>query len=138
MDGAVLLQLIQMPSNRLTGQLEVVTMAANGKLSKTNLMLSGGVDGNNIVLSSTVVGAPNLFSTPNVLTFSVSGTLNGDRLTLIGGPTQMALSTRSELPGIVSRTVISEVLLRSGMKEYQTIVNAVQERANWLARRENR
>ena len=137
-DGAVWLQLIQLSSNRLTGQLEIVAMANNGTVNQTNLSLSGGVDASNIILSGTVMGPPNIFSTPEVLTLTLSGILNGDRLTLIGGPTQMALSTRSELPGVVSRTVISEVLVRSNLKEYQTIVNAVHNRADWLARRENR
>lgn len=99
------LQLVKTPDSHLTGRLGLVALAADGAVNQQSVVLSGVVDHNNIILSATALG---------VQTGTVSGTLDGNRLTL---------TTLQPDPLI---------LLRSDENAYQAEVKALNIRARQI------
>jgi hypothetical protein len=85
----VSLQLVRTPDNHLTGQLAASVMKPDGSIDRKSAPITGAVDGENVTLSGS-----RLFG---LETLTLSGTLEGDKLTLTGAqPTPMIL-TRSSL-----------------------------------------
>jgi hypothetical protein len=83
------LQLVRTPDNHLTGQLAASVMKPDGSIDRNSAPITGAVDGENVTLSGS-----RLFG---LQTLTLSGTLEGDKLTLTGvEPTPMIL-TRSTL-----------------------------------------
>lgn len=75
-NGIVWLQLVRTPDNHLTGQFALSILKPDGKIDRNSVSLTGAVDGENVSLSGS--GLFGLQST------ALSGTLNGDTLTLTG------------------------------------------------------
>jgi hypothetical protein len=76
-NGAVLLQLVETPDHKLTGQLQLVGQD-DAETRYLAYSVSGAVDGNRITLSPTAPGAP---------TASAAGERTGDKLSLLASTT---------------------------------------------------
>ena len=105
-NGIVWLQLVRTPDNHLTGQFALSILKPDGKIDRNSVSLTGAVDGENVSLSGS--GLFGLQST------ALSGTLNGDTLTLTGPQAQPF------------------VLKRSSMNDYQAQMSALDSRAQTI------
>lgn len=101
--SVVWLQLVRTPDNHLTGQFAVSALKPDGTIDQKSVPINGAVDGENVSLSAT--GLFGLQST------TLSGTLNGDTLTLTGSQAQPFVLKRSSLT--LYQTRISELNGRS-------------------------
>lgn len=97
-NGIYWMQLVKTPDNHVTGQFDTLILGIDGKVEYNTLAVTGAADGNNISL---------LLKPNSVLPFTVtaSGSIDGDKLTLMGGFT-------SNQPSTV-------VLVRSDASEYE-------------------
>jgi hypothetical protein len=87
--SVVWLQLVRTPDNHLTGQLAVSVLKPDGTVDQKSAPITGAVDGENVSLTAT--GLFGLQAT------ALSGTLNGDTLTLTGSQAQPFVLKRSSL-----------------------------------------
>jgi hypothetical protein len=83
------LQLVRTPDNHLTGQLDMSELKPDGTIDQKSAPITGAVDGENVSLS-----AGGLFG---LQTTALSGTLDGDTLTLTGLQAQPVVLKRSSL-----------------------------------------
>jgi hypothetical protein len=75
--SVVWLELVRTPDNHLTGQLSLTTLKPDGTIDRNSVSVMGAIDGENVTLSGSKflgLGA-----------FTLSGTLQGNTLTLSGG-----------------------------------------------------
>jgi hypothetical protein len=84
-----LLQLVRTPDNHLTGQLALSVLKPDGKIDRNSVSITGAVNGENVSISGS--GLFGLQST------ALSGTLNGNTLTLTGPQAQPFVLKRSSL-----------------------------------------
>lgn len=104
-NGVYWLQLVRTPDNHLTGQLESSILGQDGKIARESVSVSGAVNGSNVTISATMFGL-------SVVT--LSGSLDGNRLTLTGGqPSPM-------------------VLVRADISDYQKQVNALNTQSQGI------
>jgi hypothetical protein len=88
--GSVIwLQLVRTPDNHLTGQVDISTLKPDGTIDQRSSPITGAVDGEDVSLTTT-----RLFG---LQTTALSGTLNGDTLTLTGPQAQPVVLKRSSL-----------------------------------------
>jgi hypothetical protein len=85
----VWLQLVRTPDNHLTGQLAASVMKPDGSIDRNSAPITGAVDGENVTLSGS-----RLFG---LQTLTLSGTLEGDKLTLTGVESTPFVLKRSSL-----------------------------------------
>ena len=105
-DGVLRMDLVKTPDNHVSGQLTIINLDSEGKVTQHNVNLNGAIDGNNVVLSSTTLG---------VQVLSFSGTLAGNRLSL----------TSSDEPGV-------KTLVRSELKDYQKEVDRLNAQSRQI------
>lgn len=99
------MQLVRTPDSHLTGQLETSILKPDGRIERESVSITGAVNGANVTISARQFGF-------DVLT--LSGTLAGNKLTLIGGqPSPMVLS-------------------RSDLSDYQRQIDTVNTQAQHL------
>lgn len=87
-NGMYWLQLVKTPDNHLTGQLEEFLLRADGRIDRDTIAVAGAVDGSIVTMSATTLGL-------QVLT--LSGSFDGNTLTLTGGQPSPVLLARSSL-----------------------------------------
>lgn len=90
-DGSAVcwLQVVRTPDNRLSGQISGSRLADDGSIQRTSTTISGAVDGENVTISgSRFLGLESI---------ALSGTLNGDTLTLTGRQSIPVIFRRAEL-----------------------------------------
>jgi hypothetical protein len=88
-DGVCWLQLVRTPDNHLTGQLEALILGADGRIERKAVPVTGAVNAGNVTIS-----ASSLFGLQVV---TLSGTLDGNKLTLMGVQPNPVVLTRSDL-----------------------------------------
>lgn len=117
--GVMLLQLVETPDHRLSGQLIWSETGTNGKIIQSSTSLTGAVDGENITLQTNT-----LFGLSNK---AISGTFNGDSLTL----------TAADLPAAtLSRVNIATYQAQLSEQEKQARGTAVANQAEQLRQRQ--
>jgi hypothetical protein len=87
-DGVYWLQLVRTPDNHLTGQLETLVLGKDGKIERETVPVIGAVNAGNVTISASQLG---------LQVVTLSGTLDGDTLTLTGGQPSPIVLTRSDL-----------------------------------------
>ena len=87
-NGVYWLQLVRTPDNHLTGQLESAILGQDGKVERESVGVTGAVNGNNVTISASMFG---------LQVVTLSGTLDGNKLTLTGGQPSPMLLTRSDM-----------------------------------------
>ena len=87
-NGLCWLQLVKTPDSRLTGQWTEVLLKPDGKIEENNVTVNGAVDGKNVTFTATALGL-------SIIT--LSGILEGHRLTLTGAQATPIIFVRSEL-----------------------------------------
>jgi hypothetical protein len=105
-NAVVWLQLVKTPDNHLTGQFVGLTLEADGKIDEKNANVAGAVDGETMILSTAGIFG--------VQGGTLSGNLNGNKLTLTGP--QLA----------------PVVLNRANLNEYQREVNALSVKSRHI------
>src|SRR5580704_1654640 len=87
-NGICWLQLVKTPDNHLTGQLETLILRADGEVERSDVSVTGAVNGRDFTISASAFGLQVL---------ALSGTLAGNQLTLTGGQPSPLLLERSDL-----------------------------------------
>lgn len=87
-DGICWLQLVRTPDNHLAGQLETLVLTADARVERNDVSVTGAVNGKDVTISASTFG---------IQVLALSGTLNGNRLTLTGGQPSPLLLERSDL-----------------------------------------
>lgn len=89
------LQLVRTPDNHLSGQIADSTVTSDGHIQRDSVSVTGAVDGENVTLSgSRFLGLE---------TFTFSGTLHGDDLTLTGAQGMPMIFKRASLADYQAR-----------------------------------
>jgi hypothetical protein len=88
-DSVVWLQLVRTPDSHLTGQLAASVLKPDGRIDRNSISITGAVDGENVTLAGS-----GLFG---LQSGTLSGTLNGDTLTLTGAQAQPIVLKRATL-----------------------------------------
>jgi hypothetical protein len=83
------LQMVRTPDNHLTGQITETLIQPNGSIERNSAPITGAVDGENVTISGS-----RFFGLES---FTLSGTLNGDALTLSGAQSSPLVLARSTL-----------------------------------------
>jgi hypothetical protein len=81
------LQVVRTPDNHLTGQLSASTLRPDGTIDRNSVSITGAVDGENVTIQGS-----RFFGLES---FVLSGTLNGNELTLTGAQSVPLVFTRS-------------------------------------------
>lgn len=87
-DGVYWLQIVRTPDNHLTGQLETLVLGKDGKIERETVSVIGAVNAGNVTISASQLG---------LQVVTLSGTLDGNKLTLTGGQPSPIILTRSNL-----------------------------------------
>ena len=87
-NGVDWLQLVKTPDNHLTGQFVELTMQADGKIDQKNGTFTGAIDGETIILLITGIFG--------MQSGTLSGNLNGNKLTLTGPVSSPAVLNRAD------------------------------------------
>ena len=87
-NGICWLQLVRTPDNHLTGQLETLVLGSHGKIERNAVSVTGAVNAGIVTISASLWGVP---------TVTLSGTFDGNRLTLTGGQPSPMVLTRSDI-----------------------------------------
>jgi hypothetical protein len=88
-NGVALLQLVRTPDNHLTGQFVGLTLEADGKIDQKNANVAGAVDGETMILSTAGIFG--------IQGGTLSGNLNGSKLTLSGPQLTPVVLNRADL-----------------------------------------
>ena len=87
-NGVYWLQLVRTPDNHLSGQLETSILAKDGIISRNAVSITGAVNAGNVTISASLFGLPMV---------TLSGTFEGNKLTLTGAEPSPVVLTRSDL-----------------------------------------
>jgi hypothetical protein len=88
-NAVVWLQIVRTPDNHLTGQMAATVLQPNGSIERNSAPITGAVDGENVTISGS-----RFFGLES---FTFSGTLKGDTLTLSGAQSSPLILARSTL-----------------------------------------
>jgi hypothetical protein len=87
--AVIWLQVVRTPDNHLTGQMAATALKPDGSMEQNSAPITGAVDGEDVTISGS-----RFFGLES---FTFSGTLKGDKLTLTGAQSAPMVFTRSSL-----------------------------------------
>lgn len=136
--AVVWLEIVRTPDGHLTGQMATNTLRADGSLTQSSAAIAGAADGENVTIqASRLLGLDS---------FALSGTLNGDVLTLTGVrsvPVTFRRSTTAEFQKKISelnarsKSIIQEkASAQNQLRELETLKGFVAEIDRLMSRME--
>jgi hypothetical protein len=87
-NGVYWLQIVRTPDNHLTGQLESLLIGKDGRIQREAVAVTGAVNAGNVTISATMFG---------LQVVTLSGALDGSKLTLTGGNPSPLVLGRSDM-----------------------------------------
>jgi chromosome segregation ATPase len=121
-DGVWRVQLVRIPDNRLSGEMETAVLKADGKIVLNSVPVSGAINGANVTMSASMLGF-------QVVT--LSGTLDGNELTLTGSQSEPVVLRKSDISGFQTEIKTLNIKSEKLIANKAALARALQAQQNF-------